>query len=372
MAIQSDNSPRSDAQQSSAPAFGPRAQAFTLLTAGAALLAGSIGYCPRTEHSSWSDDLRVPDSRSTSLLTELPQAEAQALLPTPSWQWAMEPQPVGELLSKAVAVRVVLGSEKIGSPTLVTDGEGEDATIELHIPVPVPKTNAIQLVYLDARSERLAPMQRARDSFSVLYLPPRDFQVDRIGVETATPQALSEISQAALTEAKQRGIGILPRLSPGTAVEYELRTIDGQTLTPERFQGQTVVIFEWATWCTWCHVGMKQLFELKALYPDELVLIGVNHDSLSDRGVAAEEMQSFPAGTFNVSIADLAEYYGTDYRTLWHRARVGHENYGLPVNSVIDRAGKAVSEIRRVRDDEISRTLLQILPRRNSTAATNP
>jgi peroxiredoxin len=75
------------------------------------------------------------------------------------------------------------------------------------------------------------------------------------------------------------------------APDFELDTLDGQTVVLSQLQGKPVLLNFWATWCSPCVYEMPFLQQVHQDWPeDELVLLGVNIGESPSQ--AAEFMQS--------------------------------------------------------------------------------
>ncbi len=60
-------------------------------------------------------------------------------------------------------------------------------------------------------------------------------------------------------------------------------TLDGKTLTRDALRGRIVLVDVWATWCAPCLAEMPTLKQLQATHADDLLIVGVNVDSLPRR-----------------------------------------------------------------------------------------
>lgn len=62
------------------------------------------------------------------------------------------------------------------------------------------------------------------------------------------------------------------------APEFELETIEGETLKLSDFRGKAVLINFWATWCGPCRVEMPALQSRFDFYSPDLVILAVDND----------------------------------------------------------------------------------------------
>jgi len=60
-------------------------------------------------------------------------------------------------------------------------------------------------------------------------------------------------------------------------------TLDGKTLTRDDLRDRIVLVDVWATWCAPCLAEMPTLKQLQATHADDLLIVGVNVDSLPRR-----------------------------------------------------------------------------------------
>ena len=62
------------------------------------------------------------------------------------------------------------------------------------------------------------------------------------------------------------------------AADFELKTLDGETIRLADLRGHPVVINFWATWCGPCRLEMPLLQSYAHKYAPSLVVLGVNYD----------------------------------------------------------------------------------------------
>ena len=110
-----------------------------------------------------------------------------------------------------------------------------------------------------------------------------------------------------------------------TAPELSLKNLDGQQAALQDYQGQVVLVNNWATWCPPCKDEMPALQEFYTRHKDEgLVLIAV------EAGEPADE------------VAQFAQDYGLTFQ-IWldpqNKSIRVFKNYNLPNSFVIDREG---------------------------------
>ncbi len=112
------------------------------------------------------------------------------------------------------------------------------------------------------------------------------------------------------------------------APDFELQTVDGNSVRLRDLRGQVVMINFWATWCAPCRQEMPALSQMYSDLKDEgFVLLGINLDQQS--GKAREYLQQTPV-TFPVlldSQSTVANLY---------------QNTAVPSSYFIDKRGELV------------------------------
>jgi cytochrome c biogenesis protein CcmG/thiol:disulfide interchange protein DsbE len=114
------------------------------------------------------------------------------------------------------------------------------------------------------------------------------------------------------------------------APDFELKSLDGQSLKLSDFRGKAVLLNFWATWCGPCKIEMPWFVDLQKEYgPQGLQILGVAMDDSSDD-----------------DIAKFVREMGVNYPILLGKEAVG-QSYGgvgvLPTTFFIDRDGKLVA-----------------------------
>jgi cytochrome c biogenesis protein CcmG/thiol:disulfide interchange protein DsbE len=87
------------------------------------------------------------------------------------------------------------------------------------------------------------------------------------------PAWIEKFSQAGLA-AGEPASGALHLDQP--APDFALHGLDWQTVHLSDLRGRVVVLNFWATWCNPCVLEMPVLQRYASLYPDDLVVVGVN------------------------------------------------------------------------------------------------
>ena len=70
--------------------------------------------------------------------------------------------------------------------------------------------------------------------------------------------------------------------SPGDSFSFGLPSLAGRTENLSDYRGKVVLLNFWATWCPSCLEELQALGDLQRAHPDDLVILGVNLDGVSD------------------------------------------------------------------------------------------
>lgn len=125
------------------------------------------------------------------------------------------------------------------------------------------------------------------------------------------------------------------------APDVTVRDLDGNEIKISDFQGQTVLLNNWATWCPPCRAEMPAL---QAFYEDH------RHQKFT---IVAIESGEPPQ-----EVADFVEQYGLTFPVLVDRSQrtlVAFRNNGLPNSYLIDPQG----QVRLAWNGAISREVLE-------------
>jgi thiol-disulfide isomerase/thioredoxin len=98
--------------------------------------------------------------------------------------------------------------------------------------------------------------------------------------------------------------------NPQEAPAFQATDLDGQPISTANWKGKVVLLNFWATWCPPCRAEIPMLIQLKDLYKDRLVVVGV---SLDDD--PADDVKKFAAtNRFNYPVVmatrELIKAYG--------------------------------------------------------------
>lgn len=146
------------------------------------------------------------------------------------------------------------------------------------------------------------------------------------GAETA--QASGETAQA--SEASQAADGGDITHEPESAPDFELKNLEGETVTLSSYEGQYVLINFWATWCQYCDKEMPDLMAFQEKHKDEVTVLAIN----------VKEDQK--------TIEQYLKKKNLDLTVLMDQDGKIAESYlvsAFPTTFLIDRAGKVIGYI---------------------------
>lgn len=121
------------------------------------------------------------------------------------------------------------------------------------------------------------------------------------------------------------GIGSSVRAEP--APDFQLRSIDNQSIKLSDYRGKVVLLDFWATWCGPCKIEIPGFIELQDEYGDDgFVVIGLSTDDTPDK------IRPF-AEEFAVNYPMLVGLDENEFQEAWGPI------WGLPMSFWIDRDG---------------------------------
>ena len=143
------------------------------------------------------------------------------------------------------------------------------------------------------------------------------------------------ISRTVFTSFRLAVVGLLAAtaISVVTAAEHPaLTTLDGDAVSLDDYQGKSVLLNFWATWCGPCRKEMPELSHLaERLDPEKAVVLGV----------AADEMDGVAAFIAEVPVAYPIVVGDPDQLFMWS-AELGNFVQGLPFSVLLDESGDPV------------------------------
>lgn len=94
----------------------------------------------------------------------------------------------------------------------------------------------------------------------------------------------------------------------------EFPDLDGQPQPLRQWQGKTIVVNFWATWCPPCLEEMPELSALHASHQDQnLVVLGISSDDLDKiREFAGQTPVSYPLLSGDIDAMNIGESLGND------------------------------------------------------------
>ncbi|MEW5961912.1 MAG: TlpA disulfide reductase family protein [Chloroflexota bacterium] len=170
---------------------------------------------------------------------------------------------------------------------------------------------------------------RTEVTYEIPVLKSRPFWIGLIALALALGGAWIVFSQSLMVERTAAGkpAALEPAPIPGhPAPDFELKTLDGQTLRLADFRGQPVLVNFWATWCGPCRAEFPDLQRAFADNAGRLVIIGVNNTT-TDQVDLVNDFVAEMGATFPIVLDETGQVVDA-YRVL-----------GLPTSVFIDRDG---------------------------------
>ncbi|HVY70484.1 MAG TPA: TlpA disulfide reductase family protein, partial [Verrucomicrobiae bacterium] len=137
-----------------------------------------------------------------------------------------------------------------------------------------------------------------------------------------------------------------PAVAPTPCPRIVLNSVRGETVDIGSFRGRTVLLNFWATWCPACLVEMPVLVELQSRHTNDLVIIGISLDNLTQGPLAelvkADDTPESQLKTLRRTVGLSAARHRVNYPILLDPENsVGQMFNGgeLPTNVLIDATG---------------------------------
>ena len=129
--------------------------------------------------------------------------------------------------------------------------------------------------------------------------------------------------------ARENSSNANPAQKAGPAPAWELKDLDGRTVSSSQYAGKVVILDFWATWCPPCRAEIPGFVELQKAYGDRgLVIVGVS----LDRGGPAP-------------VKEFMRRFGMNYPVVMGDAAINRAYGGieaLPTTFIINREGHLV------------------------------
>jgi thiol-disulfide isomerase/thioredoxin len=299
----------------------------------------------------WRFELDVYTSKTTGYLLVIRRqilGRRIAMRPTPGYRWVVNPHSVSPVPSTPADpwgrnvrnFRFVVDEAPDGSLLVTAAWIPEWISRGPEFAEQVPDVRAVAFDesgnrhFLDRdyvghhHSSGESTLRMARCRLDPNQLPLSE--VRHLGFEALSGGGLQIASEAAVREAREKGIEILSLPEVGRRYEISLTTTDGKVINSEKLRGKVVLIDCWASWCGPC---MKQVPAVKKLYEKwhakGLEVLGVSFD---------EDVKSAETAYERLEIhwPLVVVPSDTEVRVLWRRAaRIS----SIPRYLLIDRQG---------------------------------
>lgn len=124
--------------------------------------------------------------------------------------------------------------------------------------------------------------------------------------------------------------------NPDAAPAFELKTVEGKTLSLAEYKGKVILLNFWATWCGPCRAEIPDLVELQNKYKDQFQIIGLVVDDDDE-----EAVKKFVADSdINYPVALASDEVRLEYGGI----------VALPTSFVLDAEGRVVQKHEGLRD----------------------
>jgi cytochrome c biogenesis protein CcmG, thiol:disulfide interchange protein DsbE len=136
---------------------------------------------------------------------------------------------------------------------------------------------------------------------------------------------------------------------------FELKDLDGKTVSLEEHRGRIVVVDFWATWCPPCLMSIPEMVEVQEKYRDKgVTILGISVDLPGD--VSEEDLRTFKNKmkmNYTILRADdrvMEDYFGGKGTQM-----------AIPTLFVVDKEGKVREKLVGFRPGKIEETLQRLL-----------
>ena len=145
---------------------------------------------------------------------------------------------------------------------------------------------------------------------------------------------------------------------PAALLAAPFRALDGRTRSLGQYQGKTVVLNFWATWCAPCREEMPGFQRLQARWGAKGVqFIGISAEEVHKVGGFAKDLGiTYPLWTGGDSVSEMSR-------------RLGNSKGVLPHTVILDAAGKVIGgRVGAYPEAELEKILQRISPKLQATA----
>lgn len=158
--------------------------------------------------------------------------------------------------------------------------------------------------------------------------------------ETST----SSVNPSKNIDALMRAMGIQQFQKKEVAPNFELKNINGKTVSLKDYRGKFILLNFMATWCMWCRKEMPHLQKLHDQFKDkDFVIIAVFSDREEAKAVKFIKKSGYTftenSGTYNSALLDPNGRVTGMYRVT-----------GTPTTYLIDKSGDAFAIAQGYRD----------------------
>ena len=149
------------------------------------------------------------------------------------------------------------------------------------------------------------------------------------------------------------------KVIPAALLAAQFRSLDGRMRSLGQYQGKTIVLNFWATWCAPCREEMPGFERLQKRWGAQGVqFIGIAADEVHRVGGFAKDLKiTYPLWTGEDGVTEMSR-------------RLGNSKGVLPHTVIIDPSGKVLgAKVGAYPEAELEKLLQRISPKTPSTAA---
>lgn len=252
----------------------------------------------------WWIDLDVMTSKDTGCTFRIRDERLdrrRALTPSPGYAWIVNPY----LLAGPWPTRGAGWS--VGGVVFLIEQDTEGALVVTAAWLLGQNTTDLRVIAFDDKATRYMLARRSLGAHSngAASLVMKRFRLDpsqlpaskvrHLSFEAVDRKGLVVSSEAAVQQARKKGIDILPLPQVGSPYEFALTTTDGRVIDSRRLRGKVLLIDCWASWCGPC---MAMVPEMKEIYDKwhakGLEVVGLNFDQTVKAAETAIQAHKIP------------------------------------------------------------------------------